>query len=241
MEPLVVTTSACVAASTGHASVRFRTRSDTVGAMRHAALPAVALAAFVLAGSSCAGSGEEAAAPNVTAAVDPNVLEAAREEAFEHGRATCETSSIADFALARGYAGRTVSAVAAEWARTWDSHLRDAAYRGCRQSLAETVARLGETAWDVVPAPPPRAGAALPASPPPGRSVEERQVYVAEYEACAGLTPAQISSGYGIDTGGKSRAEVVLEMERQTYRSDLQQVASEACLHAMNGQPARYR
>ena len=208
--------------------------------MRHAVLPAVVLAACMLAGSSCAEAGEDAAVPNVTAADDPDTLEAAREEAFEQGRATCATNSIADFALTHGYAGKTVSAVAAEWADTWHPRLRDAAYRGCRRSFAETAARLGETAWEVTPVPPLPAGAAVPASPPPAPSGEERQVYIAEYQACAGLTPAQIESGYGIDTGGKSRAEVVREMERQTYRSDLQQVASEACLHAMNGQPARY-
>ncbi len=66
-------------------------------------------------------------------------------------------------------------------------------------------------------------------------------MYLAEYETCSGITAAGIGRDYDIDTAGKTPAQVVLEMERQTFRPDFQQVASEACLHAMNGLPARYR
>ena len=121
--------------------------------------------------------------------------------------------------------------------------MRDAASRGCREALDATVALLGEAAWDPTEAPA-AAVAESPALEPeatPGHSAEERRVYLAEYETCSGVTAAGIGRDYDIDTAGKTPAAVVLEMERQTFRPDLQQVASEACLHAINGLPARYR
>jgi len=205
-----------------------------------AALIVPLLAVLLLSGcGGRAGDDAESAASNGTIGTQvdtgfvervlKNELAASRSAAYEAGFEACFAESPSTLAESYAFTGTTAGAAAAAYAReeVSDRRLRDAAYQGCRdglQSLAEI---------DDVPAPEPELEA-------DSLSSEQINVYQVEYSTCLGITPAEIAKEYGMDITGMTEAEVVLAMTRETYRPEFQQVAYEACLAAISGEPSRF-
>lgn len=93
---------------------------------------ALALSAVWLAG--CDGDGQ-ASEPTTTL----DYVTVVRPLAYANARAACRGHSLTSLALEFDVEGRTIRAAAHDWARRnqRDARLRAAAYRGCRDGLAE--------------------------------------------------------------------------------------------------------
>jgi hypothetical protein len=68
----------------------------------------------------------------------------------------------------------------------------------------------------------------------------QRQMYIAEYAVCWGITVREVGRDYGFDTSGMTPNEVILRMEQESSRPEYQATAFEACLDAYYRRPSKY-
>ena len=81
---------------------------------------------------------------------------------------------------------------------------------------------------------------ALRSSAPPPLTAAEIDVYVLEYSTCFGLTVADLVQEFGLDPSSLTVEEAVRAVVRKTFAKTYRDVASDACLAAIHGEPPRY-
>jgi hypothetical protein len=177
----------------------------------------LAFAVLTLAG--CGGGAAPEGGPGTTY----DYVTAVRPLVYQNARAACSGHSLTSLAYEYGTNGPTVVAAARSWARLNqpDVRLRDVSYRGCLDGLGEA----------------PTSPAQLAAPP---LTAAEIDVYVLEYSTCFGLTVADLVQEFGLDPSSLTVEEAVHAVVRKTFAKAYRDVASDACLAAIHGEPPRY-
>jgi hypothetical protein len=171
--------------------------------------------ALAACGGGATGDAEQSRTYEYVAAVRPL--------AYDNAHEACSGHSLTSLRYEYGAVGSTFKAAARDWARRnqRDERLRDVSYRGCLDALRETEDRPVQIK-------------------PPALTEDEIDVYITEYSTCLDLTVADLANEYGLDLRGMTLAEAVLAAVRKTYGPAYQEVAYEACLAAVRGEPPRY-
>ncbi len=167
----------------------------------------------------CGGGATPEAGPRTTY----DYITAVRPLAYENAHAACNGHSLTSLAYEYGTSGRTIVAAASNWARQNqpDLRLRTVTFRGCRDGLRETT-----------PGP-------MPVRAPP-LTEPQIEIYVVEYATCLGLTIADLVQDYGLDPSGLTLHQAVQEVVRASFGRAYREVAFDACLAAIHGEPPRY-
>ncbi len=175
----------------------------------------VLLAVLTLVG--CGGGEAPDAGPQTTY----DYVAAVRPLAYDNARAACGGHSLTSLAYEFGTTGSTPEAAARSWARRNqpDVRLRETSFQGCRDGLWRTSHQHEQE---------------------PPLSADEIEIYVLEYSTCLGLTVAQLVQEYGLDPRGLTVEEAVRAVVRKTYARAYREVAFDACLAAIHGEPPRY-
>lgn len=195
---------------------RISRRDNACGVCLDRRIGLLILAALTLAG--CGGQATPEAGPRSSY----DYIASVRPLAYDNARAACTGHSFTSLAYEFGTNGSTIGAAARSWARRNqpDIRLRDISYRGCRDGLRS-------------------ASGARPAQVSP-LTPAEVQIYVLEYSTCLGLTVADLVQDYALDPSGLTVEEAVLEVVRQSFDRRYRDVAFDACLAAIRGEPPSY-
>ena len=159
----------------------------------------------------------------------PRRFKGAAQDAWEKGRVDCNQT---------GVGLDDARSLATNYARAFKPTLKPAALAGCIAGLRE-----GQEGGPVITlevASELEGQTAQPEPAAPRLGTDELVVYQTEYVVCDGLTVQDIAQEYGYDIRGMTEAEVVLKMARESYGPEYQQLAYEACLAAIRGEPSRY-
>ncbi|MEX0851337.1 MAG: hypothetical protein WD015_07515 [Gaiellaceae bacterium] len=71
-------------------------------------------------------------------------------------------------------------------------------------------------------------------------SQERIKVYNVEYSVCQGITLANIKRDYGFNQAGMTPQQVIMKMERDSYRPEFVEYGFQGCWDAYRHKPRRY-
>jgi hypothetical protein len=169
--------------------------------------------------AGCGGGGSDASETRRTY----DYVAAVRPLAYENAHRACSGHSSTSLAFEYAISGSTRAALARAWAmrNQLDARLRGESYRGCRDGLRETAARPGVIER-------------------PALTSDEIDAYMAAYATCTGLTVAEVAREYDVDVAGLTVAQAIRAMVRRSYGPAYRDIAENACLAAVRGEPPRY-